>query len=83
MIILSNLDSSMESTYTVARLCWLDFSEKICKMGEKAKIQECDLTLGNDLLYMPMIINYGAWMYIVSIIIIIIFVSIIKKMMIQ
>lgn len=52
-------------------------------MGEKAKIQECDLTLGNDLLYMPMIINYGAWMYIVSIIIIIIFVSIIKKMMIQ
>lgn len=29
-------------------------------MGEKAKIQECDLTLGNDLLYMPMIINCGA-----------------------
>lgn len=72
---------------TVARLCWLDIEillfKKLCKMGEKAKIQECDLTLGNDLLYMPMIINYGAWMYIVSIIIIIIFVSIIKKMMIQ
>lgn len=29
-------------------------------MGEKAESQECDLTLGNDLLYMPMIINYGA-----------------------